>query len=259
MPDHLFPLGAHKDQQDFRDYRLSKIESPVALPESVTYEDQMSPIRDQGHRGSCVAHATVAVKEWQERKASQFATPLDLSEEWIYDQIMLPGGGAYPREAMKLLDKVGVCPEVDMPYKPLRSDDKKRYFRPSAKAKQDAASYTAKTYVRLSTIDEMLQSLASHGPFTLAVDWLDGWFNPSERDGGGYPVLRPTEGNVAGGHDIAIVSYDLAQKTLTFRQSWGPEWGKSGYAKFSFDAVQANLNDAWASIDQDPVALEVHG
>lgn len=105
----------------------------------------------------------------------------------------------------------------------------------------------------------MLHSLASHGPFTLAVDWLTGWFQSFQRDPAGYPLLVPDGTPVAGGHCIAIVGYDTEQQSLTFRQSWGPTWGKDGYGKFSFASVNNNLNDAWASIDQDPVSLEVHG
>lgn len=252
-----FPLGSIKDQDDPRDYRLAPAQVIPPLPPSVDYEKQMSPIRDQGQRGSCVSMATVAVKEWQERKQHGFKHPLDLSEEWVYDQIMLDGGGAYPRDAMKLLDASGVCQEKYLPYKPSLPDDTPPQLSITSTEKRSAAHYKAKSYVRLHTLNDMLATLAVAGPFTLAVDWLDGWFNPGQQFDG-YPVLSPGEGTSAGGHDVAIVSYDQTAKVLKFRNSWGPEWGKGGYAYFTFDAVNANLNDAWASIDIEKVPLAVH-
>jgi len=247
-----FPLGARTDPHDPRDFRLTPPQVVAPLPPSVDYEKQMSPVRDQGNRGSCVAHATVAVKEWQERKQHGFKSALDLSEEWVYDQIMLDGGGAYPRDAMKVLDQVGVCKERYLPYNPNLSDGTPVQLLATPTEKRSAACYKAKAYARLTTLDEMLRSLAIAGPFTLAVDWLDGWFTPTQQIDG-YPLLTPGEGTVVGGHDIAIVGFDQDVRVLKFRQSWGPSWGKGGYAFFSFDAVKANLSDAWASVDVSQV------
>src|SRR5437763_15924 len=101
MP-HPFPLGAIKDREDSRDHLYGQVVSPIAVPDVVDYEPKMSPVKDQGQRGACVAFATCAVKEYQEKLP-------DLSEEFVYDQIRQPGGGSMPREAMKLLVKAGVC------------------------------------------------------------------------------------------------------------------------------------------------------
>lgn len=242
-----YPLGAITDKPDTRDYRLAPPTAP--LPVSVDYEHQMSPVRDQGARGSCVAHATLAVKEWQERRQRGFKSPLDLSEEWLYDQIMQPGGGAQPRDAFKILDNVGVCREQYLPYQPNLSDDQPPVFKPTSSAWHSARSYKAASYVRLSTLDELLQSLANHGPCTLALDWLDGWFEPSTEDGNGYPILSVGEGQVVGGHEFALVGFNQSDQYVKFRQSWGPSWGKAGYGYLTFDTVRANLTDAWASVD----------
>lgn len=243
----IYPLGAITDKPDARDYRLAPPTAP--LPVSVDYEHQMSPVRDQGQRGSCVPHATLAVKEWQERRQRGFKSPLDLSEEWLYDQIMQPGGGAQPRDAFKTLDKVGVCREQYLPYQPDASDDQPPVFKPTNSAWRSARYYKEQSYVRLSSLDELLHSLANHGPCTLALDWLDGWFQPSVEDGNGYPVLSVGEGQVAGGHELALVGFNQSDQYVKFRQSWGPSWGKAGYAYLTFDTVRANLTDAWASVD----------
>ena len=53
------------------------------LPESVSLLDHLPPLRGQGRRGTCVAHAALAVREALEIAAG--ATPdFDLSEQYVY-------------------------------------------------------------------------------------------------------------------------------------------------------------------------------
>ncbi len=95
----------------------------------------------------------------------------------------------------------------------------------------------------------MKQSLAINGPFLIGVDWLEGWFHPATGNINGYPVLQPGDGQIVGGHAIAIVGYDEINQVMKFRNSWGNDWGKGGYAYFHYNAIRENLTDAWATLD----------
>jgi C1A family cysteine protease len=245
-------LGCIRDKEDPRDFLLRKVIRTITLPEIMDYEAYMTPIKDQGNRGACVSFATIAVKEYQERKqrkfkkASQFL--FDFSEEFLYDQIMLDGGGAMIRDALHLLEKQGVPREQYMPYDYGLTDDKVPEFNPSKQAVTNAKSYKAQSYARLMTIDDMMQSLVINGSFVIGVDWLQNWFNPTEKVDD-YPILRPKQGGKVGGHALAIVGYNKARGYFKFKNSWSQDWGKGGYALFSFDAIKENLLDAWATID----------
>lgn len=243
-------LGAIKDPEDSRDFAFKAIlKAPIKTPDVVDYESKMTPIKNQGNRGACVAFSTDAVKEYQEGKQRSFKSVYDFSEEWVYDQIMVPGGGAYIRDAFKVLQESGVCREKYMPYDYSKSDDDARTFTPTKSAIYNAKFYKARTFARLTSLEQMIESLVINGPFVIGVNWLNDWFNPKTISSDGYPVLKPGTSGSAGGHAIAVVGYDRPRNVLKFKNSWGDGWGKKGYAFFHFDVVKSNLLDAWATID----------
>ncbi len=241
-------LGLRKDIEDPRDYRLTVVRAPVSTAFS-DYEGEMSPVKDQGGRGSCVAFGTVAVKEWQERAQRRTRRFYDFSEEWVYEQIRLPGGGAYPREAMKLLANVGVPREHLLPYRERPDEDTASDFTPTPRQLANARFYTARDYVRLTSIEQMEASLAANGPFTIGVSWRSGWFQPSGKEHKGYPVLEPGQGTEVGGHLIVGCGHEHGIGLAKIRNSWGDEWAKGGYCYLSYEAIAENLLDAWATFD----------
>ena len=245
-------LGSLKDSPDNRDFLFKSIIRTVPIPPVMDYEAQMTPVKNQYERGSCVAFATCAVKEYQESKQS--AKQLDFSEEFLYDNVGMPGGGAQPRVAMDFLVKTGVCLEKLWPYSVKATDQSSPPWIPwKASTHRQlyvaAAPYKAQAYTRLVSTQDMMQSLVMNGPFLLAVGWLSNWTEPKEFDKEGYPILRPNQGVEEGGHALCCVGYDQKARTFKFKNSWGTSWGKNGYAKLTFPAVMKNLNDSWASFD----------
>ncbi len=214
---------------------------------------KMGPIKNQKRRGACVAFATCAPKEFQENKQPWNKGPMDLSEEFIYRQIRIKGlGGAYPREAMKLLVKRGVCREGLMPYNDrITSDSQEKPFtlRKYRRAVGNARKHRAQGYVRLNSLAQIKESLVVNGPCLLGLSWLSGWLNlRNAKSVGGFPVLHSSEGEVVGGHAICIVGYDDTKRVFIIRNSWGTSWGRKGYALLSYDALGRNY-DAWATFD----------
>lgn len=250
-------LGFVQDPEDHRDW-IVRVARPAALeiPRQLSYQPQLSPIKDQGGRGSCVAFATCKAKEWQEARQRRRRS-FDFSEEWVYEQIRLPGGGAYLRSAMTVLEQVGVPREATLPYRDRPDEDTAANFTPTRRQLHYASYYRAKGYARLTSLQEMIASLAANGPFILGVAWLSGWFEPQAKDG--RPTLDPGQGLAVGGHAFCVSGYDLDRRLLQFANSWGNDWAEVGYAWINFDAVEQHLLDAWVTIDLDrlPAGLVV--
>jgi C1A family cysteine protease len=246
MTKFPFPLGALRDAPDNRDHLYGQVVAPVVVPDAVDYEPQMSPVKDQAQRGACVAFATCGVKEYQEKLP-------DLSEEFVYDQVRQPGGGAMPRDAMKLLVKQGVCQESLCPYKPKTSDKTVKKFTPTAAQTTDAATHKAKAYARILTIDELYQSLAQNGPCLVAVDWLSSWFQPNDSLDG-YPLLKPDNSGIAGGHALCACGYDKIKGVVKLKNSWSATWGKGGFCYITVAALGQHLADSWSTYDAPALA-----
>jgi hypothetical protein len=246
-------LKALPDPKDTRDFIYRKITAPVTLPPVFDLEKLCTKVKDQGQRGSCVGFASVATKEQHFKARAKMA--INLSEEWTYDQIMQPGGGANPRDAYKLFVEKGVCVERYLRYRKNEQDETPVTFVMTKVRVSDAAQHKSSGYARLQTLQDMKLSLYQNGAFMIGVDWLDGWFEP-KTIAKGYPLVQKFEGEIAGGHALCVVGYDDHIKAFKVKNSWSRNWGRNGYFYMSYDAVDQNLNDAWTTFDINAVHIK---
>lgn len=251
VPPH--GMGAKQDKKDSRDFQMEDlyVVKAITFPRKLSLINQMSPIKNQGQRGACVSFGTVAVKEWQEKKQRKLKTFYDLSEEFVYEQIKLPGGGAFMRDAFKAVNNTGVCQEKMLPYINVPDDKDTTEFKPSKTAITNAKNYKVESYARIETIDGICQSIAVNGPCITGIWWPMDWFWPDvlEKDAQGYPLLKNYSGGDAGGHCLAVVGYDYDTRMFDIRNSWGLDWGYDGYARMSFDVAEDFFWDTWGSVD----------
>ena len=249
-----YTLGARPDPTDPRDFLVSQLQ-PIhgPTPSVFSLRNEMSPIKNQAHRSACVAFATTAVCEVIERRKRGKVrkwNPYDFSEEWIYQQTMLPGGGAYIRDAMKVVVNNGVPKEYLMPYRLDLTDAQRVKFIPKRGIARNARHYRPDVYARLETIREMEESIFNNGPFVLGLEWQETWFDQFNMQPQ-MPTLsvRRTRYD-AGGHAVCIVGYDRNQRVFEMRNSWGPAWGHLGYAYITYDTVMNLMYDAWALLQR---------
>lgn len=250
-----YSMGYIENPVDDRDFLYSNIfrTDDVVLEDYIDYEDQMPPIRNQGARGSCVAHGCLAVLEWQQ---SQFNTwwhrEVDLSEEMLYRMIAEPGGGAFPRNAMKALQKVGVGREQFWQYDPKLTDPQtSRYiidWKEHRRCLGDAAKWRIGEYAVLNSFDEMHAALQLTGCFPIGMGWSDRWGAPDfSKPINHRPVLNKV-GRIRGGHMIAVVGVIRVngKRYWKIRNSWGGGWGAMGYSYMTEEALQWGGVTAWA-------------
>ena len=226
-----YTLGSIPDQRDDRDYPIAKfLAKAIELPQMIDLSSTCLPPRNQGDEPVCVSMSACGAKESEERNKY-------LSVRFMHDRIGLLSGGAYPRDAMKVLAEIGVPPETCQSFRP----NEKTY--PCAKALDLAKENKIKGYARLTSLSEMKQCLYEWGCFTISVGITDAWFNV------GSTGRIEQWGEIIGYHQVVFVGYDDATKLVKFRNSWGGEWGESGYGYIEYDYLMRMLSDAWSFID----------
>lgn len=87
------------------------------------------------------------------------------------------------------------------------------------------------------TLRDALAAISRHGPAVLGINWHSGMWDVDERG-----FIHAT-GAVVGGHAILARGVNVRNKTVTLRNSWGPNWGRNGDALISWDDLGKLLAD----------------
>ena len=80
----MYRLGCLKDPRDLRDLPMGLVLPPIPLPTKIDYTVDMTPVKNQGDEGTCVAFASVVgVKEYQDSK--EYKKTMELSPRYLYN------------------------------------------------------------------------------------------------------------------------------------------------------------------------------
>lgn len=207
-------------------------------------------VYDQGSLGSCTAQAVVAMDYFVLSKEGEKVAQRALSRLMLYGESRdwsAEDTGASLRNSMKALARVGLCLEEEWPYRVGRYTE-----RPPATAYAHAAPRRGITYARLSSLDDMLHCLSTGFPFVFGFGVYPSFYDVDRED----PVARlPRAGErLEGGHAVCAVGYDLRNKWLKVRNSWGADWGMAGHFFLPFEYVtNRNLADDFWALRSSPV------
>jgi len=160
----IYKLNALTSPEDPRDYQAESIFPPdLSLPKTFDPRSKMLDIRNQGVQGSCVAEATAALKEIQEKKNVNFEEYM--SPQFVYNNRMnRPADGMYTRDSMNILYKIGVVPEQEYPYGKIEGPDK---ISPNVFEK--AKNYKALGYAYVNTVDVAKAAIFRSGACVFTV------------------------------------------------------------------------------------------
>lgn len=252
-----YGLGLVPDPPDERDFLLSSF-LPLAatVPERFSIRNTMTPCKNQGSLGSCVAFSFAGMKE--KFDSEEYQKEMDLSEQYLHNKCKETDGfpneeGTTPRTALSILTKNGICEELYFPYE-------ERYptvNTPSQEAEKNATNYKIATYARVATdVESIKQALYQNGPVSCGVNIYDSFY--SSRVNGGF--VPEASGRLHGGHCMVVVGWDDQkqwsnyQGFLEIRNSWGSDWGDNGYVWMPY-TVYNNIQLAhnWTIVDQQNI------
>ncbi|MGZ3699874.1 MAG: C1 family peptidase [Bdellovibrionota bacterium] len=271
MPPKKKPAASHRgisragrrynwipDLPDQRDLRFAeRIMAPAQVPNAVDLRPNCSPVVDQGKIGSCTGNALAGaiefleLKELREKSAgpevftqAKFAP---VSRLFIYyNERAIEGttdqdAGAQIRDGVKSLNQTGCCREAIWKYATPQV-----FKKPSAAAYKEATKHEIAQYLKLGSLSEMKQCLATGFPFAFGFTVYESFESPDVAKTGLMPMPSSDE-RVLGGHAVLAVGYDDSSKQLIVRNSWGTKWGDQGYFRMPYAYVEGKrlAQDFW--------------
>jgi cathepsin F len=232
--------------------------SPDAIPTSFDWRQKgvVTPVKNQGQCGSCWAFSTIGDIESQwaikGNKLTQFSEQLlvdcshGCSNEPPYGDVCNQGcGGGWQWNAYFDIESWGgVETEAQYPYTGVDGNCQLNKNMVTAGIK----NYTCLSHKKGGANEEdMAAYLVQHGPIAIALDatplldYQGGVLNPGP-DGCSTTVLD---------HALLIVGYGVASDSTPFwiiKNSWGADWGESGYFRIIRGQGACGLNNAVSSV-----------
>jgi peptide/nickel transport system substrate-binding protein len=250
------------DTSDHTTFSDSDHQKSDGLPTRVDWRDYqgenwMTPIRNQGRCGSCVAHAALGAFEAMLKIATgDPSMRANLSEQYLFFcgcGRCCEGGWQLGPAAESLLNR-GVPEEECWRYSPRNASCTDTCAEGMAIEDQVVKATAIR---KLTSTREMKESLVENGPILAGMDVYQDFL----RYKGG--VYKHAWGDLGGGHAITIVGYDDEERYWIARNSWGTGWGERGYFKIAYGAGIYNyayeLKAAPAATIEEPLVIGTVG
>jgi C1A family cysteine protease len=208
---------------------------------NVNGRSYVTGVREQKKCSACWAIASTAALESRILITSH--TPdqdLNLSEQALVSCDLDNFGcqGGYLARALSYLQTTGIPLETAAPY---TSGETGIDGACTPAMQQNTYRVTSFEHIAAS-VESIKSALIQYGPlFTQYVIYEDFMFYESG-------VYRHLEGYIEGIHAVTIVGYDDAEQSWIVKNTWGPDWGESGYFR-----IRAGTNEC--EIEQDVYAI----
>lgn len=270
MPTTTFggrTFDARPDRVDLRDrpYLPRLVSLPAQYPSPRVAADYLprytadKMVLDQGQEGACTGFGLAAVinyLQWRRAVEGGAAPPEKVSAGMLYHLARFydewPGEdyeGSSCRGAMKGWHRHGVC----------RLDTWPSTYHLHGTGPEgweaDAAARPLGAYYRIDkdSIVDMQAAIAEVGAVYASASVHDGWMTVARVSlSADLPVITaPARRELTGGHAFALVGYTA--DGFIVQNSWGPEWGRGGFAILPYGDWVTDGSDAWVAALGAPV------
>jgi|GEM_PF-1378783 len=222
---------------------------PVStLPDSFDWRyhngNWITPVRDQGECGSCVAFAEFGQIEAWYLIQNQQTTPVNLAEQFILsctDAVSCEHGGRMG-SVLDVASNMSVPLEMNFPYQASSSvpcDDKAADWKTGAVSIPDWGWVTLEE----GQVENIKTALLQHPVSTSMTVYSDFY---SYNSG----VYEHVIGKQEGGHAILIVGWNNREQSWICKNSWGKSWGDDGYFRIKWrdSDIGAYSTFVWNSV-----------
>lgn len=211
-----------------------------ALPEVFDWRDRdgknyVTPVKNQGRCGSCVAFAAASTLETQMNIATD-----SVQHVWGFSpqHLFSCGGGScnagwFPGSAVDFLVDDGVPEEACFPYTSgaVGSDVAcKKTCKDSKVRSTKTLLRTRSKRFRGASVDDVKRALIA-GPLITSMRVYDDFY--SYKSG----IYKHQEGALLGGHAVMIVGWNNSEQAWIARNSWGTDWGEAGDFRIAWDDI----------------------
>ena len=221
---HMFETGEAPPME-----AAGAVGAPVAFDHrNIGGHNYVTPIKDQGGCGSCVAFGAAAtVESTARRERGDPALPIDLSEAHLFYCYARNEGrncsnGWWPDRALIACRDGGVTFEEYYPY--TAGDQNCTGLSGSWQNKMAKIA----TLPKMASPAAMKEHIATRGPLAACFVVYQDFFSYSSG------VYRHVTGGVAGGHCVSLVGYDDNQRCWIGKNSWGAGWGEAGFFRIAY-------------------------
>ncbi len=258
-------LDAFHDRIDLRDWYYQP--ALMSLPDAYLACPLIprSQILNQGQEGACTGFALAAVVNFLrtlQGHTTQVSPRMLYELARRYDE--WPGqdyDGSSARGAIKAWAKHGVCAESSWTYTQHGIQHMTDPVIAEAKLAPGGAYYRIRPY----NVRDMHTALNETGILYATLMVHSGWARPGEghtvdvhvegrKAPYKFPVIRRS-GSADGGHAIAIVGY--TPQGFVIQNSWGPDWGKDGFAFLPYEDFLMHATDVWVAQLGVPVTMDL--
>lgn len=200
----------------------------------------ITPVRDQGGCGSCVAFGTTAAVEGTFRwRRSNPSLNVDLSEAHLFYCIARSAGytcesGWWPDDAFDGYKNTGVADDACYPY----TAGDQNCSNLCSNWQSRVTKITG--WHKITAIADMKTWISTNGPLSACFNVYDDFF--AYRSG----VYRHVTGNLAGGHCVCIVGYNDGGQYWIAKNSWGGGWGENGFFRIGYGECGID-SEMWAT------------
>lgn len=238
--------------------------SSTPLPDSFDLRQRFGPVRNQGQRGTCVAHACTAIREFI---TSQQNPQGDFSEQFLYwdckKHDLVPGEGTFIRVAMNRLEQDGIPAESEWPYNPNPIPGNEGHDPAPAGilAKATPNRINSSSGLSATNVDGLRRVLVNGSPVAFSVPVYTHWFTEPTHSTGDVRLPLPGE-KVEGGHAMCMVGYQVDANVpgggyFMVRNSWGTGWASQsavapGYARIPFAFINQYGRSAYTGAGPIP-------